>query len=143
MTDYFVSADRALLSLDVIHDFLSHCYWAEGIPREIVQRSIENSLCFGVYAAGKPPQQVGFARVITDSATYAYLADVFILESHRGKGLSRLLMQAIMSHPTLQGLRRWALATRDAHALYRQFGFSALKSPERHMEILRSDIYRR
>lgn len=133
-TQYEISTDSSRFDLDLIHRFLSNSYWAEGIPREIVERSIENSLCFGVFDRD---QQVGFARVITDRATFAYLGDVFIIESHRGRGLSKQLMQAIMEHPELQGLRRWSLVTRDAHGLYEQFGFTPLSNPQRYME--RSD----
>lgn len=122
----------------MIHRFLTDCYWAKGIPREVVARSIENSLCFGVYFEAK---QVGFARVISDYATYAYIGDVFVLDSHRGRGLGKWLMQCIMQHPRLQRLRRWGLVTQDAHGLYKQFGFTALKAPERHMELYRADIY--
>lgn len=135
---FAISTHRARLDLDVIHGFLTTSYWAEGIPRETVQRSIENSLCFGVYSEGK---QVGFARVISDFATYAYLGDVFILDSFRGLGLGKWLMECVMSHPRLQGLRRWSLATRDAHGLYAQFGFTPLKSPSRYMEIHHAGIY--
>jgi len=137
--EFLISTDRARLDLDVIHRFLTNCYWAKGIPREIVARSIEHSLCFGVYdGSGK---QVGFARVISDLATYAYIADVFVLESHRGHGLGKALMECITQHPVLQGLRRWSLSTLDAHGLYSQFGFSPPKWPERYMEILRPNIY--
>ena len=138
--DCLISTDRARLDLDVIHGFLSRAYWCEDIPRSVLERAIRNSLCFGVYAGGR---QVGFARVVTDRATFAYLADVFILESHRRRGLSKLMMEAVMSHPDLQGLRRWSLATRDAHGLYSQFGFRPLQMPERHMEILDLDIYKK
>src|SRR5881397_2633867 len=113
--DYFVSTEKSLLQIQVIHNFLKTAYWCEGIPVEIIERAIANSLCFGIY---KDKEQVGFARVISDYATFAYLADVFIIEDHRGRGLSRRLMEAIMAHPDLQGLRRWTLATRDAHELY-------------------------
>ena len=135
-----ISTDPALLDLDVIHGFLKSAYWCENLPREVIERAIRHSLCFGVYDDGG---QVGFARVITDRATYAYLADVFVLESHRGRGLSKRLMEAIVAHPDLQGLRRWSLATRDAHGLYAQFGFKPLSQPERHMERLDPDIYKR
>ena len=128
-----VSTDPALLDLDVIHGFLSRSYWAAGIPRELVDRALRHSLCFGAFADGR---QVGFARVISDYATYAYVSDVFALESHRGRGVGKHLMAAIVAHPDLQGLRRWSLATRDAHGLYRQFGFTEPRHPERQMEIL-------
>ena len=126
--DYTISTDKTKLDVTLIYQFLSQeSYWAANIPREIVERSIKGSLCFGVYLGG---QQVGFARVITDEATFAYLADVFILSEHRGKGLSKQLMETISAWPTLQGLRRWVLATRDAHTLYEQFGFKGLETPE-------------
>ncbi len=135
---YLVSTDAARLDLHLIHGFLSRSYWAAGIPREVVARCIPGSLCFGLYDWER---QVGFARVISDRATFAYLADVFVVESHRGRGLSKWLLRAILAHPDLQGLRRFSLATKDAHGLYRQFGFAALGAPQRHMEILRPDAY--
>jgi GNAT superfamily N-acetyltransferase len=137
---FMVSTDRARLDLDAIHGFLAESsYWAKRIPFEIFARSVENSLCFGVYdSAGS---QVGFARVISDFATFAYVADVFVLDSHRGRGLGKLLMESILQHPQLQGLRRWVLTTLDAHALYAQFGFTSPKWPERFMEILRPNLY--
>jgi GNAT superfamily N-acetyltransferase len=128
-----VTTDRARLDLDVIHGFLTASYWARGIPRETVARSMEHSLCFGAFDGDR---QVGFARVISDRATYAYICDVFALESDRKRGIGKSLMAAIMAHPELQGLRRWTLATRDAHGLYRQFGFGAPAYPDRQMEIL-------
>ncbi len=138
---YRVSTDARRLDLDVIHGFLSQSsYWAEGIPRETLERSVRNSLVFGVY---EDDRQVGFARVVTDRATYAYLADVFVLESHRGRGLSKWLLECVLAHPDLQGLRRWHLATRDAHGLYAQYGFSPLADPGNFMEIRRPDVYRR
>ncbi|MGZ4815932.1 MAG: GNAT family N-acetyltransferase [Terriglobales bacterium] len=137
--EFLCSTDPARLDLDVIHGFLTNSYWAKGISREVVARSIEHSLCFGVYDGSGA--QVGFARVVSDFATYAYVADVFVLESHRGSGLGKLLMESIVKHPELQGLRRWNLTTRDAHALYTQFGFTPLKFPERYMEILRLNMY--
>jgi len=136
--EFLISTDRALIDLDVVHGFLTKCYWANGIPRNVVARSIENSLCFGVYAEDK---QVGFARVISDYATYAYIGDVFLLESFRGRGLGKWLMECIMLHPRLQGLRRWSLVTSDAHGLYAQFGFEALKKPQNYMELHRPDVY--
>src|SRR2546421_311189 len=137
--EFLISTERARLDLDVVHSFLTNCYWAKGIPREVVARSIENSLCFGVYDG--EGAQVGFARAISDFATYAYVADVFVLESHRRRGLGKALMECIVKHPALQGLRRWNLTTRDAHELYAQFGFVRPKWPERYMEILRPNIY--
>ena len=137
---YTLSTDPARLDLDVIHNFLTNCYWAKGIPRDVVARSIENSLCFGVYEGTK---QVGFARVISDLATYAYIGDVFILESHRGCGLSQWMMECIMGHPKLQNLRRWTLLTRDAHGLYAKFGFTSIAKPERYMELHNPAVYER
>jgi GNAT superfamily N-acetyltransferase len=137
--EFSVSTDRARLDLDVIHGFLTNCYWAKGIPREVVVRSIEHSLCFGVYDGSGA--QVGFARVISDFATIAYIGDVFVLDTHRGRGLGKWLMQCITLHPALQNLRRWILTTRDAHGLYSQVGFTPVKSPERFMELHRPDIY--
>lgn len=131
-TDYTISDDKTKLNLDLIQQFLSQeSYWAQNVPLDIVERSIANSMCSGVY---KGDEQVGFARVITDQATFAYLADVFILPEHRGKGLSKQLIETISNWPSLQGLRRWVLATRDAHTLYEQFGFTALDKPEIFMQ---------
>jgi predicted GNAT family N-acyltransferase len=135
---FLLSTDPGLLHLDVIYGYLTKSYWAKGIPRQIVARSIQNSLCFGVYAEGK---QVAFARVITDFATYAYIGDVFVVDSHRGRGLGKWLMQCITQHPRLQGLRRWSLITRDAHRLYAPYGFRSLASPEKYMELHNPDIY--
>jgi GNAT superfamily N-acetyltransferase len=128
-----ISTDKSKLQLDIIHDYLSKkSYWAEGIPKETVQKSIENSLSFGIYLQQENELiQVGFCRIISDLATYAYLADVFVLEEHRGKGISKLLMEIILKHPDLQGLRRWVLA----HGLYAQFGFTSLDKPENFMQI--------
>jgi GNAT superfamily N-acetyltransferase len=138
-----ISTDKRRLQLDVLHGYLARSYWAKNIPREVVERAIENSLCFGIYEEGPPESQVGFARVITDLATFAYLADVFVLEESRGKGLARWLMEVIAGHPDLQGLRRWTLVTRDAHGLYRKTGFTPLASPADFMERRRSaaDVY--
>lgn len=124
-TTYFVSNERADLDIDVIHGFLTNCYWSPGIPRATVEQAIANSLCFGVFERrpdGSKAQR-GFARVISDYTTFAYLCDVFVLEEHRGRGISTVLMSAVMKHPKLQGLRRFALMTRDAHGLYTKFGF--------------------
>jgi GNAT superfamily N-acetyltransferase len=130
--DFVISTDRARLDLDVVYNFLTNCYWAKGIPCEVVARSIEHALCFGIYDG--TGAQVGFARVISDFATIAYVGDVFVLESHRGRGLGKWLMECITQHPALQNLRRWILTTRDAHGLYAQLGFTPVKSPERYME---------
>jgi GNAT superfamily N-acetyltransferase len=135
-----VSTDPARLDLDTIHSFLARSYWASGIPRETVRRSLAHSLCFGLYDADA---QVGMARVVSDYATFAYLADVFVLESHRGRGLGSWMIACVMAHPDLQGLRVWRLATRDAHGLYRRFGFGPCLRPETHMEILDRDVYSR
>ena len=137
--EYSISTDPARIDLDVVYEFLTNCYWAKGIPRDVVARSIEHSLCFGIYHGSG--EQVGFARVISDFATIAYLGDVFVLEAHRGQGLSKWLMECIMQHPALQGLRRWILLTRDAHGLYSQFGFTPLKSAELYLELHRPDVY--
>jgi GNAT superfamily N-acetyltransferase len=135
-----VSDDPARLDVEAIHAFLSESYWAAGIPRDVVERSLRGSLCFGIYQGER---QVGFARCVTDRATYAYLADVFVLPSHRGRGLSRWLMECIAAHPDLQDLRRWNLVTRDAHGLYAQHGFVPPRNPERYMEKLDGDVYAR
>lgn len=138
--EFTISDDASRLDVAVIHAYLRRSYWAEDIPLEVVERSIRNSLCFGVY---REREQIGFARVITDHATFAYLADVFVLEAWRGRGLSKLLMSCIRAHADLQRLRRWLLATADAHGLYTQFGFSSLRQPERLMEIVDRGVYRR
>jgi GNAT superfamily N-acetyltransferase len=135
---YSISTDPARLDLGVIHDFITQSYWAPASPRELIERAIRHSLCFGVYLAGA---QVGFARVISDYTTFAYLADVFVLPAHRGRGLSKALVAAALAHPELQGLRRWMLVTADAQGLYRRFGFQPLAQPERHMEIHQPAIY--
>lgn len=139
INDHLFSSDKTKLQLNVIHTYLSkESYWAQNIPFDIVKKSMEGSICFGIYLKDK---QIGYARVVTDHATFGYLADVFILEAHRGKGLSKQLMQFIMAHPDLQGLRRMMLATKDAQGLYKQFGFTALAMPERIMEIKFFDSY--
>jgi len=138
---YRISTDQSELDIKSIHEFISKSYWAEGIPMAILTRAISNSLCFGVFS--KEKEQVGFARMITDLATYAYLADVYILEDHRGKGLSKWLMEEIMSHSDLQGLRRMTLATADAHGLYEKYGFSELAKPEIFMENWNPEIYKK
>jgi GNAT superfamily N-acetyltransferase len=139
MPEYDISTDPGRLDLEVIHNYLAEeSYWSPGIPRDVVERAVRNSLCFGVYDGAR---QIGFARVVTDRATFALLADLFILAPHRGHGLSKRLMQSIVSHPDLQGLRRMLLLTSDAHGLYRKFGFTELGNPSRFMEVLRADIY--
>src|SRR6266496_4343882 len=137
--EFLASTDPVRLNLDVIHGYLTRGYWATGIPRETVAKSMQHSLCFGVYDGSGA--QVGFARVVSDFATAAYIGDVFVLESHRGRGLSKLLMECIMQHPALQGLRRWILTTRDANGLYAQFGFRPVAFPERYMELQDADVY--
>jgi len=130
--DYTISTDRSRLNIDLIHDFISnYSYWGKGRAREVIVRSIENSMSFGLYHGD---QQVGFARIVTDYGTFAWVADVFIVPEHRGRGLSKWLMEIIIAHPKLQGFRRWVLATKDAHGLYEQFGFIELLHPERWME---------
>jgi GNAT superfamily N-acetyltransferase len=134
-----ITDDRARMDVDTIHRYLSEeSYWAANIPRDVVERAIANSLCFGAFDGDA---QIGFARVITDSATFAYLADVFVLPSHRGRGIAKEIMETVLAHPELQGLRRWHLVTRDAHALYAQFGFVPLEAPERHMAIAVKNAY--
>ena len=142
MGRFLISTDRSKLDVDVIHEFLARSYWAAGIPRATVVRSIENSLCFGVYDNGN---QIGFARVVSDFATYAYIADVFILEPYRERGLGKELIASIMAHPDLQGLRRWSLGTRDAQGLYAQFGFKPVVNTGSRtvMEITNPEIYSR
>jgi GNAT superfamily N-acetyltransferase len=144
--DYSVSTDQALLDVDAIHAALTRMYWCEGIPREVVERSLRNCIAFGIYhAAGDPgrPVQVGLGRVITDRATFAYLADVYVLESHRGRGLSTFLMDAIGAHPDLQGLRRFCLLTRDAHGLYAKYGFKPMPDASRYLEKIVPNMYKR
>jgi N-acetylglutamate synthase-like GNAT family acetyltransferase len=138
---YEISTDTERLDREVIYRFLAEeSYWCPGIPREVVEKSIDNSLCIGVYKEG---EQVGFARIVTDKATFALVADVFVLAPHRGKGLSKWLMHEVVHHPDLQGLRRLLLLTSDAHSLYAQFGFTEIGNTWRFMEILRPDIYTR
>lgn len=137
--DFTISTDKSKLDIGSIHTFLStKAYWCLNIPRERVDTAIRNSLCFGVYHHTK---QVGFARIISDYSTIAYLGDVYILEQYRGKGLSKWLMETIMSHPNLQGLRRWILLTGDAHELYRQFGWKDIADPSKWMELHNKNVY--
>ena len=136
---YRISTDNNEFDFDAIHDFLTNCYWSKGIPKATLQTAIDNSLCFAVLS--EQNETVGFARMITDKATFAYLADVYILEAHRRKGLSKYLLQHIVQHPQLQGLRRTVLATRDAHSLYEQFAFKPLANPQTFMEIWQPKVY--
>lgn len=137
--EFTISTDRSRLDAEMIHKFLSEeSYWAANRTRKQTLTAIENSICFGVYHGSR---QIGFARVVSDKATFAYVGDVFIIQEFRGRGLSKWLMETIVAHPDLQNLRRWVLATRDAHALYEQFEFSSLKFPERWMERTARDAY--
>lgn len=137
---YVVSTDTTRLDVDAVHAYIARSYWAADIPRATLARAMANSLCFGLHHG---PAQVGFARMVTDRATFAYLADVYVLEAHRGRGLGKWLIGCVQSHPDLQGLRRCMLATRDAHGLYRAHGYAPLGHPERLMEIVQPDIYQR
>jgi GNAT superfamily N-acetyltransferase len=137
--DLLISTDTHLLDLSVIHDFLANrSYWSPGVPLDTVRRAVEGSLCFGLYEHAR---QIGFARVVTDRATFAWLCDVFVLEEYRGRGLSKWLMECVTRHPALQGLRRFILGTRDAHTLYARYGFKALADPTRMLEMHRPGIY--
>ncbi len=137
--EFVISTDPARLEVEVIHQFLvTESYWANTRTLAQTVRTIENSICFGLYEADR---QIGFARVVTDKSTFAYLGDVFIIDEFRGQRLSKWLMETIISHPELQGLRRWVLATRDAHELYRKYGFAELRFPERWMELAAPDAY--
>jgi GNAT superfamily N-acetyltransferase len=143
---FFITTEKEKFDIDLIHSFLTRSYWAEGISKEIIKRSIEGALCFGVFENDKQAmpagRQVGFARMITDKATFAYLADVFIVDEYRGLGLSKRLIEFIMSHPDLQGLRRMMLATRDAHGLYEKFGFTPLNNVDCWMHIHNPGVYK-
>jgi GNAT superfamily N-acetyltransferase len=143
--NFLISTDKQFLRLDSIHNFLSkEAYWCLGIPRTVVARAIDHSLCFGLYkAAADGLKQIGFARVVTDHATFAWICDVYVEEEFRGQGLSKWLMKSVMEHPSMKGLRRSCLATKDAHALYQQFGFEVTKAPENWMEIKDNDIYKK
>lgn len=134
---FTVSTDPSRLDLSLVHAYLTRSYWASGIPREVVARSLRHSLCFGLY---QDAAQVGFARAVTDLATFAYVADVFVLEGYRGRGLSKWLMECILDHPDLRDVRRWHLVTRDAHGLYARFGFTE-PAPGKHMERTRANPY--
>lgn len=141
--DYRITTDKNEMDIDAVHHYLSRSYWAENVPKSVVTTAVENSLCFAVFVAeaSGDERQVGFARMITDYASFAYLADVYILEEHRGKGLSKAMMKKIIQHPQLQGLRRMMLATRDAHGLYEQFGFTALTDQKMFMQLWKPDVY--
>jgi GNAT superfamily N-acetyltransferase len=138
---YTLSDDPARLDLTAIHAYLTRAYWSEQIPRETVERAARGSLCIGAYDANGA--QVGFARFISDYATFCYVCDVYVLEAHRGQGLSKGMMKMAKEHPKLQGLRRWMLVTNDAHGLYKQYGFTEVARPERFLEITVPDIYKR
>jgi GNAT superfamily N-acetyltransferase len=138
---YTISDDPGRLDLRAIHAYLNRAYWSRGIPFEIVERAVRGSLCLGAYDGSGA--QVGLTRLISDYATFCYVSDVYVLESHRGRGLSKAMLGMAVDHPRLQGLRRWSLVTADAHELYRPFGFVPVAQPERHMERLDPDIYRR
>lgn len=136
---YTISTDKNKLNMSVIYHFIANSYWAKGIPKSVMQKAIDNSMCFGVYSAQN--EQVGFARVVTDNATFAYLADVFIIPDLQGNGLSKLLVKTIVEHPELQGLRRFLLATADAHGLYAQYGFKPIDNPAQLMQINPANVY--
>ena len=136
--EFVVSTNRSRLDIDLVHDYLASSYWAAGMPRAVLERGIENSLIFGIYHASR---QVGFARAITDLATYAYLSDVFVVEGYRGQGLSKWLMECILGHPELQGLRRFALFTRDARGLYERYGFGPARGSSVYLERWTPNVY--
>lgn len=137
---FVISTDPARLDVDAVHRFLAASYWAAGIPREVVARSLQNSLCFGLYTG---TEQIGLARVVTDRASFAYLCDVYVLEQWRGRGLGKWLIACVVAHPDLQGLRRFNLVTKDAHPLYAAFGFVAPARPKGYMEKLDPEVYKR
>lgn len=138
--EFTITTDPSRIDRAAAHAFLTGSYWAAGVPREIVDRSIDHSIAFALFDGHR---QIGFARAISDRATFAYLADVYVLDEYRGRGLGLWLVQTVMAHPDLQGLRRWTLATRDAHGLYEKVGFRVIEKPERFMEILDAEVYRR
>jgi N-acetylglutamate synthase-like GNAT family acetyltransferase len=140
ISGYKISSKVDDMDSSVIHSYIARSYWAKDIPLNIMEKAINNSLCFGVFTDSG--SQVAFARMVTDTATFAYLADVFVMEEHRGKGISKWLMKSIIAHPDLQGIRRMLLATSDAHNLYEQFGFKALSSPKSFMELHQPDVYK-
>jgi GNAT superfamily N-acetyltransferase len=136
--NFLISTDKSRLNIEMIHRYLTESYWAKDIPEHLVEKSIAHSLCFGLY---KHEKQIGFARVVTDYTTFAYLGDVFVLDAWRGKGLGKWLMSTVMDHPDLYGLRRWLLVTKDMHKLYKKYGFRKLAAPKMLMEIHRPDVY--
>jgi GNAT superfamily N-acetyltransferase len=137
--EFEITTDQARFDLDVIHDYLAQeSYWAQGIPRPTLEKSVRNSLCFGLFEANR---QVGLARVVSDYATIAYLGDVFVLPDYQGRGLAKWLMQCVVAHPDLQNLRRWILVTKDAHGLYRKYGFTQLAQQQNFMELHNPDVY--
>lgn len=135
---FWLTSDNDKMDVDAVHQFLSATYWSPAIPHDTVRRAIQGSLCFGLFHGDS---QIGFARVVTDRATFAYLCDVYVLEAYRGKGLGEWLMKFVLEHPGLQGLRRFSLVTRDAHGLYAKLGFTPLSKPDGHMEIFRPNVY--
>ena len=137
---YRISTDPRRIDLVAVHEYLTQSYWAEGIPKDILMKAIASSLCFGLFDGDR---QIGFARVVTDRATFAYLGDVYVLEEYRGRGLGKWLIEELLTHPDLQGLRRFVLLTRDAHGLYEQFGFRPLLNAGLYMEIVHTDVYKR
>lgn len=138
--NYFISTNKRKLKTKTVHYFLTNSYWSKGISLARVKKSIQNSICFGVYYKEK---QIGFARVITDYVRFGYLADVFIIEEYRGRGLSKWLMKSILNHPDFKGIQAWLLATRDAHGLYAKFGFMPLEEPQRFMRLVRNKVVSR
>ena len=141
LSGYTLSDDPARLDLEAMHAFLREAYWSRGLPRAVLERAVAGSLCIGAYEARGA--QVGFARFVTDYATFCYVCDVYVLDAHRGKGIARAMLDLALAHPRMQGLRRWMLVTRDAHALYEGCGFTPLAHPERHLEKSRPDFYLR
>ncbi|MBK9494327.1 MAG: GNAT family N-acetyltransferase [Xanthomonadales bacterium] len=139
-SSFEISLDPRRIDIDAVHAFLRTSYWAQAIPREIVAKSVANSLCVGAFSGGT---QIGFARLVTDCATFGYLADVYVLSEHRGQGIAKRMLTTLMAHPDVQGLRRLMLVTRDAQRLYAECGFTALAAPDRHMEKTDPEIYRR
>jgi len=139
-SSFEISLDPRRIDIDAVHAFLRTSYWAQAIPREIVAKSVANSLCVGAFSGGT---QIGFARLVTDCATFGYLADVYVLSEHRGQGIAKRMLTTLMAHPDVQGLRRLMLVTRDAQRLYAECGFTALAAPDRHMEKTDPETYRR